>query len=144
MNNEAAKVLITLNAIAWLALSALMTALLWVPYVLNRFLKLGVWGTMQNPQDEDEARHAAWAQRAMRAHKNAVENLAVFGVLVLSAAVSGHAEHAGLVLAAQVYFFARLVHFIVYSAGVPGLRTVSFLTGFGAQVAAAWIVLGAA
>ncbi len=144
MNNEAAKVLITLNAIAWLALTALMTALLWVPYVLNRFLKLGVWRTMQNPQGEDEARHAPWAQRAMRAHKNAVENLAVFGVLVLGAAVLGHAEHAGLVLTAQVFFFARLVHFIVYSAGVPGLRTVSFLTGFGAQVTAAWIVLGAA
>ncbi len=121
-----------------------MTALLWVPYILNRFVKLGIWGTMQNPQESDEARHSLWAQRAKQAHSNAVENLAVFGVLVLCAAVMGHTNHTGLVLASQVYFFSRLAHFVVFSAGVPVLRTVTFLVGFGAQVGAAWIVLGAA
>ena len=34
-----------------------------------------------------------------------------------------------------VYFFARLIHFLVYAAGVPVVRTLAFTAGWLAQIA---------
>jgi uncharacterized MAPEG superfamily protein len=34
-----------------------------------------------------------------------------------------------------VYFFARLLHFVVYSAGPPAVRTLTFTAGWLAQMA---------
>jgi uncharacterized MAPEG superfamily protein len=34
-----------------------------------------------------------------------------------------------------VYFFARLLHFVVYSAGLPAVRTLTFTAGWLAQIA---------
>ena len=39
------------------------------------------------------------------------------------------------VLACAVYFWARLAHAIVYTAGVPVLRTLTWTVGFFAQAA---------
>ena len=35
-------------------------------------------------------------------------------------------SNATTVFACNVYFWARLVHYVVYSAGIPWLRTLSF------------------
>lgn len=126
----------------WLALTVLMTALFWMPYVVNRMLELGVGGTLANPTYGASAK-AAWAQRMGQAHTNAVENLAVFAPLVLILAVAGVTTPA-TVAACQLYFFARLVHFVVYSLGIPFARTVAFLAGFVAQMTLALAVLSAA
>ncbi|MFX7820711.1 MAPEG family protein, partial [Acinetobacter baumannii] len=37
------------------------------------------------------------------------------------------------VLACAVYFWSRVAHLIVYTLGVPVLRTLTFLIGFIAQ-----------
>ena len=63
-----------------------------------------------------------WAGRAARAHHNMLENLALFGVLVLLAVVSQKTNDRTL-LGAQIFFWARLVYAGVYIAGVPWLRT---------------------
>ena len=34
------------------------------------------------------------------------------------------------VLACTVYFWARLVHYVVYTAGIPWLRTLSYAVGW--------------
>ena len=34
--------------------------------------------------------------------------------------------------ASAIYFFSRLAHFLVYSAGIPVLRTLAFFGGWGA------------
>lgn len=132
-----------MNAIHWLVVTAAMTASFWVVYVLDRFARLGILKSLQNPQEDDRSHQSLWAQRAMRAHANAIENLVLFGVLVLGAAATGLADHPTVVLAAQLYFVARLAHFVVYTAGVPILRTLSFLMGFGAQAVLVWTTLGA-
>ncbi len=75
-----------MDSLTLLALNALLTAVLWVPYVLNRFLKVGVWTSIGNPTEADLAKQSDWAKRARSAHANAVENLVVFGALVLVAA----------------------------------------------------------
>jgi uncharacterized MAPEG superfamily protein len=77
--------------------------------------------------------HSPWAQRAIRAHYNAVENLAIFAPAVPVAHVlniSTPATKAAIV----VYFFGRLLHFVVYSAGIPAARTLTFTAGWLAQI----------
>ena len=66
----------------WLTLTVILTGLLWVPYMLNRWQVRGIAGTMANPSRNDKP-HAEWATRLMFAHDNAVENLVVFAPLVL-------------------------------------------------------------
>ena len=114
----------------WLTLTALMTALFWVPYVLNRMAMNGLSGTLAGGAP-DSSSLSLWAQRAIRAHANAVENLAP---VVLTAHVLG-ISNAATKAAVVVYFFARLLHFAVYSAGVPAARTLAFTAGWLAQIA---------
>ena len=130
-----------MTSLQWLAATALMTALFWVPYVLQRMVALGVVGTMRPVGPEDLLKQAVWAQRAKMAHSNAIENLAVFATLVLV----GHAmgiDDAQVLLATQVFFWARLVHFPCQAFGIAGVRTLAFLTGFGAQIAVALKIFG--
>jgi len=97
-----------------------------------------------NPRPEDPDRQSAWARRARQAHANAAENLVVFAPLALLAIVSGQGNAPLVVGAAQAYFYARAVHYLVYAAGIPVLRTLAFTAGFCAQVAIALVLLGVA
>jgi uncharacterized MAPEG superfamily protein len=63
-----------------------------------------------------------WAGRAARAHRNMIENLALFAALVLIAAVANKTSDMTL-LGAQIFFWARLAYAFVYLAGIPWLRT---------------------
>ncbi len=124
----------------WLTLTTTMTALFWVPYILNRMAENSVWGALRNP-NFDEPPKAAWAGRMMHAHTNAVENLVIFAPLVLMLAITGTSTPA-TVGASMMYFFVRAAHFVVYSLGVPFFRTVLFLAGFFAQMTVALALLG--
>ena len=117
----------------WLTLTTLMTALFWVPYVLNRMVMNGLPGTLAG-NAPDSSTLSTWAQRAARAHTNAVENLAIFAPIVLTAHVLGISTSTTKA-AVVVYFFARLLHFVVYSAGIPAARTLTFTAGWLAQIA---------
>jgi uncharacterized MAPEG superfamily protein len=110
-----------------------MTALFWVPYVLNRMAVNGLGGALAGTAPESSG-HSVWAQRAIKAHYNAVENLAIFAPIVLTAHVLG-ISNAATKAAVVVYFFARLLHFVVYTAGLPAARTLTFIAGWLAQIA---------
>jgi uncharacterized MAPEG superfamily protein len=125
----------------WLVLTVLMTALLWVPYFLDRVVTRGLWPAMQGTTPETGERQSPWALRAMKAHENAVANLALFVPAVLVA----HLLHLSTSLtqtAVQVYFFARLLHYFVYAAGVPLGRTLTFTAGWAALMAIVLSILG--
>lgn len=124
----------------WLTLTVILTGLLWVPYILDRIMVRGLMGAMANPSPTDLPQ-SAWAQRLLKAHVNAVENLVIFATLVLTLNVLHHST-ASTVLACAVYFWARLAHAIIYWAGIPVLRTLSFAVGFAAQVALVLAVFG--
>ena len=126
----------------WLTLTVTMTALFWMPYILNRMTENGVWGALQDP-NFDKPPKAAWAERMMHAHTNAVENLVIFAPLVVLLLVADVSTPA-TIAACQLYFFARLGHYVIYTLGVPFLRTVAFLAGFVAQMTLAVALLGAA
>jgi uncharacterized MAPEG superfamily protein len=126
----------------WLVLTAAMTGLLWVPYVLERMMVRGLMGAMANPSPGD-APQSAWAQRLMAAHVNTVENLAVFAPLVLAAqALNLHT--ASTAFACALFFWCRLAYVAVYTAGVPVLRTLAFVGGFVGQAMLVLAILGMA
>ena len=116
----------------WLTLTVAMTGLMWVPYILDRITIRGLMGAMANPSPSDKAQ-SPWARRLMAGHTNAVENLVIFASLVLTARALGIAT-AGTAFACALYFWARLAHVVVYTLGIPVLRTLSFAVGFAAQV----------
>lgn len=115
----------------WLTLTVILTGLLWVPYVFDRWRVRGLAGTLANPTRNDKP-HDDWANRLIFAHDNAVENLVVFAPLVLILNAIDYSSK-WTVLACAIYFWARLVHLIVYTMGVPVLRTLAFTVGFIAQ-----------
>ncbi len=59
-----------------LALVTTATALMWLPYMVARILTRGPTRTLADPADPTFPPDPAWAERARRAHANAVENLA--------------------------------------------------------------------
>ena len=134
----------------WLTLTALFTALCEFPYVLERIARIGLMPALgANPDsgtsgcDQPTETPALWAKRAYAAHRNALESLPVFAALVLTAHVIGLAgSGAALVaLAAKTHFFARLAHSVVYTAGIPGLRTLTFFVALGALFAIGYAIL---
>lgn len=129
-----------MTALHWLAATALLTSLLWVPYVLERMISLGIMGAMRPVDPDDVLKQALWAQRARRAHYNAIENLVVFAVLVLSAAALDKGADPLVLSAGPLYFWARALHFPVAAFGIPVLRTLAFLAGFTAQVMVAVVI----
>jgi uncharacterized MAPEG superfamily protein len=100
----------------------------------------GLMATLGNPSRGDKPQ-SAWAQRLYFAHTNAVENLIIFAPLVLILDAQGHSTE-GTVIACAVYFWSRLVHAIVYTMGIPVVRTLAFTAGFLAQVALVFAVFG--
>jgi len=124
----------------WLTLTVIFTGLMWVPYILDRIMVRGLMGAMANPSRHDKPQ-SAWAQRLYFAHTNAVENLIIFAPLVLILDSLNHSTQSTLI-ACAVYFWARLAHAIVYTMGVPVLRTLAFTVGFAAQVVLVLAVFG--
>ena len=119
----------------WLACTTAMTSIFWMPYILNRIVERGLFKALWDPHG-DTTTASPWADRMMRAHKNAVENLCVFAPLVLVLHVC-NIHTAATATAAATYFFARLGHMIVFTLGMPIIRVVLFLAGFGCQAALA-------
>ena len=103
----------------WLTLTTILPGLMWTPYIIDRVMVRGLMGAMDNPSPNAKP-HSPWARRQMNAHDNAVENLVIFATLVL--------------IASAVYFWARLAHYIIYTMGVPVLRTLTFVAAFAAQL----------
>ena len=126
----------------WLMATLLMTSLFWVPYILDRLIVRGMATALLDRQAETGHPHSAWAQRAIAAHKNAVENLVIFAPAALAAHVLGVSTEATR-LAVMVYFFARLVHFLVYTAGIPLFRTLTFAVSWAASLTVILTVLQA-
>ncbi len=114
--------------LVWLGYAAIFTALIFVPYVANRMLVRGIIPTMGNPRSDDLPL-APWADRAQRAHANAVENLVVFAPLIIILNISGNSNET-TVLAAQLFLIGRIGHYIVYVLGIPVVRTLLFFVSY--------------
>jgi uncharacterized MAPEG superfamily protein len=116
----------------YLAYTALLTASLWIPYIVCQTMTNGALG-QQNYLDPKPRPVPLWGQRANRAHINAVEAFAPFAALILIAHVAGKAD-ATTAFCAIAFFWLRLVHAVVYWLGFPYIRTVAFTLGWIAVI----------
>jgi uncharacterized MAPEG superfamily protein len=124
----------------WLTLTIIMTALIWMHYIVNRLIEHSPIPALMNPQPDLRPK-AQWAERLMRSHDNAIENLVIFAPLVLVIQMTGSSTQL-TALSCMVYFFTRLSHTLLYTFGVPLLRTIAFLLGFLCQMNLALTILG--
>jgi uncharacterized MAPEG superfamily protein len=118
-----------LMSLTWVTV---LTAIMWMPYILNLIAVRGLVDAVGYPAEPRPL--SPWAAKMKAAHSNAVENLVVFAVLVLIANAANISNET-TVLACQIYFWARLVHLLVYTFAIPWVRTLAFAAGFGCQVA---------
>lgn len=124
------------TAYHYLALSGLLTILLWTPYIVARLFTWGLPTFLNNYPEGFPAKQPEpplWAQRAQRAHLNMVETMPAFIAVVLAAAyfaqtktgIEGTVAHW-----AMIFFFARVAHAVVYILGIPFLRTPVYLVSW--------------
>ncbi len=119
----------------YLVCTTILTALIWIPYVVDRIAVWGLADTVGYP--ESPKPQSPWARRMKAAHANAVENLVIFATLVLVANAVG-ISNGTTVLAASLYFWARVAHLLAYTLALPWVRTLAFAAGFVAQAMIAW------
>jgi len=120
----------------YLGLSGLLTVLLWTPYILARLFSWGLPVFLNNypkgfPVTQPE--QPLWAARAQRAHLNMVETMPAFIAVIVAASflISDDTQAFQMVaIWAQVFFFARVAHAVVYIAAIPYLRTPVYLVSW--------------
>jgi uncharacterized MAPEG superfamily protein len=120
-----------LTYLGWLTL---ITALLWIPYILNMIKVRGLLDAVGYPEHPKSM--APWANRMKAAHYNMIENLVIFGLLVLILNDAGISNDTS-VSASVIFFWARIIHVVAYTFAIPWVRTITFLIGFGCQIALA-------
>jgi uncharacterized MAPEG superfamily protein len=123
----------------YLALTALLTASLWIPYIVAQVTTNGPLAP-RNYVDPAQRPLPLWGKRADRAYLNAVEAFAPFAVLVIVAHVTGKAD-AMTAFWAAAFFWLRLIHAIVFLLAIPYIRTIVFTLAYVAVVGIFWEVI---
>jgi uncharacterized MAPEG superfamily protein len=116
----------------YLAFTAILTASLWIPYVVSQ---VTTNGALKPPNYVDPTPRPlpAWGKRADRTYINAVENFAPFAALVIVVHLAGKANTM-TAFWAMAFFWLRLAHAVIYLLGIPYLRTLIFTLGYVAVV----------
>lgn len=121
-----------------LAVGVLSLALAFLPG-LGRMARDGTsWG-LGNRETRPEG-EAPWIGRAERAHRNLLENLPLFTILVLVADLTGRADDV-TAAACVVFFVTRVLHALVYVRGIVVVRTLVFYLSLAAEGVIAWRIL---
>ena len=124
--------------LVYLACTAMLTAALWIPYIVGQVMTNGRLKP-RNYVDPAPRPVPLWAVRANRVHLNAVKSLAPFAALVIVAQLAGKLNDTTAFLAAA-FFWLRATHAVVYWLGVPYIRTVVFTLGFFCVAGLFWQV----
>jgi uncharacterized MAPEG superfamily protein len=109
---------IDLKLLIW---SVALTVVQMVVAVIGAQGKVGLPPLIGNRDDLPPM--TGFAGRAQRAHRNMLESLVLFAVLVLVAQVTGKAN-AMTALGAQLFFWGRIAYAVVYWIGIPWVRTL--------------------
>jgi uncharacterized MAPEG superfamily protein len=112
----------------YMAFTALLTASLWIPYIVSQVMTNGPLQPM-NYVDPAQRPVPLWGQRANRAHINAVETFAPFAALVIAVQLAGKND-AMTAFWAVSYFWIRLAHAVIFMLAVPYVRTILFVLGY--------------
>lgn len=128
------------TAYEFLALSGILTVLLWTPYIVARLFVWGLPTFLSNYPEGFPAKapeQPLWAERAQRTHLNMVETMPglIAVVVAAGALVTAPAEQATIGSLVQAFFYIRIVHAIVYILGLPFLRTPVYLASWACVLA---------
>jgi len=106
-----------LMLLVWAALLTIVQA---VVAAQGAFNQVGLHVLAGNREGMPEIK--GWGGRAARAHRNMLENLVLFAVLVIAAVLADKTNDRTL-MGAQIFFWARVAYAVIYVAGIPWLRT---------------------
>ena len=107
----------------YLVWSVALTFILTLIAVNGAMLQVGLPKLAGNREHMPEI--TGWAGRAVRAHRNMLESLVLFAVLVLVAQIA-NVHSAMTLLGAQLFFWGRVAHAVIYIAGIAWARTVAW------------------
>ncbi len=119
----------------YLVWSAVLTFVLLLIAVSGATLQVGLPTLAGNREGMPEM--TSWAGRAQRAHSNMLENLILFAILVLVAQAAG-VRNGMTLLGAQLFFWGRVGHAVLYIAGVPWARTAAWVVSVVGLILIAW------
>ena len=106
-----------LTLLVWAVLLTLVQAVI---AVHGAMMQVGLSTLAGNREGLPEIK--GWGGRAARAHRNMLENLVLFAILVIAALLAGKSNDTTL-LGAQIFFWARVAYALVYLIGLPWVRT---------------------
>ena len=112
----------------YLALTALLTASLWIPYIVAQVMTNGPLKP-QNYVDPTPRPVPFWGQRAHRVYLNAVETFAPFAALVVAVQLADKNDGMTAFWATS-FFWVRVAHAVVFLAAIPFIRTILFVLGW--------------
>ncbi len=120
----------------YLALSGVLTLLLWTPYIVARLFVWGPLTFLKNYPENfpiEKPKQPLWAERAQRAHLNMVETMPAFIAVVIGSSFLVESSASNIATIASwcsVFFWARIVHAVVYILGIPYIRTPVYLVSW--------------
>ena len=124
--------------LTYLAYTAMLTAALWIPYVIAQVKTNGPLSP-QNYADPTPRPLPPWGRRADRVYLNAVETFAPFAALVVVAHLAGKGDSVGVW--AMAFFWLRVAHALVYWLAIPFVRTLIFTAGFICVIGIFWQIV---
>jgi len=125
----------------WILLAlAVWTELLTLPPVVARASVPGGVRWIFYNRDTVLEGVAPWGGRAVRAHANMADNLAIYAAVISLAYATG-AANATTALAGTVLLTARFLHAAIYIAGIPYLRTAVFAVAQLSMLVYAWQIV---
>lgn len=128
----------------YLLLSGVLLSCLWIPFIVGQVMHGGVLQADDYVQLRDTSKYPAWVRRANRAHVNMVEQFGGFAAVVLVGNAAGISTSL-TVLAATVFFWARILHVVVFLTGtsIIMIRTLLFTVSWAAIVVFAGAIYAA-
>ena len=110
--------------IYYLIIVTFFCGLLWIPYVTERFFRIGIKETCG--YGDKNINIPQWASRAKLAHLNLIENLPLFAILIIVVTLL-EKNNEQTATGSIIFFYSRLLHYFIYVFGIPYLRTALFL-----------------
>ena len=128
----------------YLFLTTVLLGVMWIPHIAGQVMENGLWTREDYTALRNIDDYPNWVRRANRAHVNLVEQYGTFlGLVVLAHLLNISTTMTAT--AAAVYFWARIVHAVIFIGGVNILmaRTVVFTVSFLALMVFAWEIYSA-
>jgi uncharacterized MAPEG superfamily protein len=125
-----------LMLLGWCVILAIVQMLI---AVQGSMMQVGLMTLVGNREGFPEIK--GWGGRALRAHRNMIENLVLFAAVVLAVVAAGKTSDTTL-LGAQIFFWARVVYAAIYLAGIPWARTAAWTVSVVGLLMVLWPLLG--